>query len=255
MDTVFEMASRRDDEFADQTGRVELLWGTREPARRGPKPVLTIERLARTAVEVADADGLHAVSMQRVAGQVGLTKMALYRYVSDKADLLAIMIELAVGEPPDLTRVRGGWRPQLEVWARRMRETWQRHPWLPGVTLGNRLMGPREIGWSECAVGALTGTGLGGEERMDAVALLSGHIRNTRSPASAGTQPWTTERRLSPAVAELLDAYGHRFPALAAATAVPGSARHDGFEFGLERILDGLQLLIDSRSRPRRPGG
>jgi AcrR family transcriptional regulator len=244
------MASKGNGEFGEQAGRVELLWGTRDPPRRGPKPALTIERLAATAIELADADGLHAVSMQRVAGQLGFTKMALYRYVSDKADLLAIMIEMAVGEPPDLDAVPGGWRPKLEVWARRMRETWQRHPWLPGITLGHRLMGPREIGWSECAVGALAGTGLDGEQRMDAVALLSGHIRNTQSPAFAGTQPWTPERRLNPTVTELLGAYGHRFPALAAATSAgPGSSRSDGFEFGLERILDGLQLLVERRSR------
>jgi hypothetical protein len=106
-----------------------------------------------------------------------------------------------------------------------------------------------EVGWPERAVGALAGTGLDGGEQMDAVFLLSGHIRNTQSATMAGTQPWTTERALSPAVTQLLHAYGDRFPALiAAAGAAGGASRDNGWRFGLDRILDGLELLITKRA-------
>jgi AcrR family transcriptional regulator len=189
---------------------------------------------------------MDAVSMQRVAGTLDVTKMALYRYVASKAELIAVMTETAVGEPPDLSAVRGGWRPRLHRWAELLLATWQQHPWLPAVTVGDRLMGPRETGWTEVAVAALTETGLTGAERMDAVFLISGHVRNTQS--AAGTQPWTKQRRLSPLLADLVRREKERFPALVAATeSVVDGPADNGWSFGLTRILDGLQLLVDGR--------
>ena len=82
---------------------------------RGPKPALTLEAIAETAIRVADADGLDAVSMQRVAAELGFTKMALYRYLPGKSDLLALMVEHALGGPPDLGDVT--WRQGLRAWA------------------------------------------------------------------------------------------------------------------------------------------
>jgi AcrR family transcriptional regulator len=233
--------------FEGQGGTVELLWGLREPPSRGPKPTLSIGRIAQAAIDIADADGLAAVSMQRVADALDVTKMALYRYLAGKAELLACMIEQAVGDPPDLAHLLGGWRPKLQAWARQMWASWDCHPWLPGATTGDRVMGPKELGWTECAVGALAGSGLSGRERLDAVFVLSGHIRNTRSLATAGTQPWTTRRQL-----ELLRDHGDRFPALMAAVPAAEEASLSGDraarEFGLARILDGLGLLIAERS-------
>jgi AcrR family transcriptional regulator len=238
-----------------QAGTIELLWARRPAPSRGPKPTLSVEGIARAAVELADAEGLGAVSMQRVAERLGVTKMALYRYVAGKGALLAVMTEQAVGDPPDLDRVRGGWRGKLEAWARAMWATWDRHPWLPGATTGDRVLGPRELGWTERAVAALAGTGLAGREQLDVVLVLSGHIRNTRSMAAAGTQPWTSRRQV-----ELLRQHGDRFPALMAAVLAAGDPSRRGSdharEFGLARILDGLELLVAERSPPagRRPG-
>jgi AcrR family transcriptional regulator len=244
-----QMTTRNDSTPGERAGSVELLWGLRAQPSRGPKPALSVERIARAAIEIADADGFAAISMQRVASHLGFTKMALYRHVADKAELLAVMIETAAGEPPDLESIPGGWRPKLEEWAHRLRASWQRHRWLPAITVGLRVLVPMEVGGTECAVGALAGTGLDGAEQMDAVFLLSGHIRNTQSATMAGTQPWTTERALSPAVTELLHAYGDRFHALiAAAGSAAGASRDNGWRFGLDRILDGLELLIAKRA-------
>src|SRR3954462_8643105 len=88
LDTVFggrqernsiAMASTGEDGYDEQAGTVELLWGLRERPTRGPKPALSIERIADAAVAVADAEGLAAVSMQRVASELDFTKMSLYR--------------------------------------------------------------------------------------------------------------------------------------------------------------------------------
>ncbi|MFI9814936.1 TetR/AcrR family transcriptional regulator [Saccharothrix variisporea] len=228
---------------------VDLLWEPRDRGGRPQRLALTVDRIAAAAIEVADSEGMAAVSMQNVAARLDVTKMALYRHVASKADLVAVMIESAVGDPPDLSPIPG-WRARLTRWAELMRETWRRHPWLPAATTGERPTGPREVGWTESAVAALADTGLTGAERMDAVFLLSGHIRNTQSSATAGTQPWTTDKHLR----EVLHRHRDRFPALFAAATEAATTTDNtpdnGWTFGLTRILDGLSTLIDTRRRP-----
>ncbi|MEV6522678.1 TetR/AcrR family transcriptional regulator C-terminal domain-containing protein [Longispora sp. NPDC051575] len=88
--------------LGDQTRTAELLWGPGPRPSRGPKPGLTLERIVAAAIAIADAEGLAAVSMQRVAGDLDFTKMSLYRYVPGKAELTALMVDAAMGPPPDL---------------------------------------------------------------------------------------------------------------------------------------------------------
>jgi AcrR family transcriptional regulator len=244
---------------ADQSA-ADLLWGLREPPTRGPRPGLTLEGIASTAVHIADSEGLGALSMQRVAAALPVTKMALYRYVSGKAELTSVMIEAAVGEPPQFAGLPGGWRARLEEFARLLGEAWRVHPWLPWATVGDRVMGPRELGWVESAVSALRGTPLDGTERLDAVFVLFGHIRNTQSMSTAGTQPWTADKRLTPTMRRLLGEHAAEYPALSEAFQVSaadsagegfaGGSADNGREFGLRRLLDGLELLIDQRGGP-----
>src|SRR5258707_1378038 len=103
-----------DDAPGDYRRTIELLWGERSEPRRGPKPSLSVEQIARAAGAVADAEGLEAVSMQRVAQECGVTTMALYRYVPGKAELIALMLDIGLGPAPHLDEVPGGWRPRLE---------------------------------------------------------------------------------------------------------------------------------------------
>jgi AcrR family transcriptional regulator len=243
------MATTSEGVEDEREGITALLWGERAKPRRGPKPALDIDRIARTALRIADAEGLAAVSMQRVAGELDFTKMALYRYIAGKAELLAVMIDLAVGDPPDLGPVPGGWRPRLEEFARLLAAAWERHPWLPWATMGDRVMGPNEVGWIECAVGALDGTGLTGAEQLDAVFVLCGHIRNTQSTATAGTQPWSSDKRVAPAMDDVLGPNADRFPALAAAVAAAedGAPGDNGRAFGLRCLLDGLASVVAQR--------
>ncbi|QWF81207.1 TetR/AcrR family transcriptional regulator [Amycolatopsis sp. CA-230715] len=226
----------------------DLLWNQRADPPKPARLALTVDRIAEAALALADAEGIESVSMQQAAARLDVTKMALYRHVANKAQLLGVMTELAIGPAPDLAGVRGGWRGRLVEWCRLMRETWQRHPWLPTATVGDRPTGPREVAWTESAVAALEGTGLTGGERMDAVFLLSGHLRNTHSQASGGTQPWLADRSLRPLVA------GHPelFPALVKAASevdpgVDGDEFDHGWQFGLDRILDGLAAVIKKR--------
>ena len=221
---------------------VELLWGDRAAPTRGPKRSLSVEQIADVAVAAADADGIEAVSMQRVAESLDLTKMSLYRYLSGKSELVAVMIERAVGDPPDLSRVRGGWRPRLERWARLMSDTWDAHPWLPWATVGDRVIGPREAGWTEAAVASLDDTPLPPDQRMDVVTTVSGLLRNTQSGMVTGTQPWHAERH-----AQLIREHADRFPASSRMVAGARSRKpRQTRDFGLRCFLDGVELQIES---------
>jgi AcrR family transcriptional regulator len=227
----------------DPDATAALLWGTRPASTRGPKATLNVAKIAAAAVAVADTEGIGNVSMQRVAQRLDFTKMSLYRHVSGKADLIAVMVELAVGDPPNLQRVRGGWRPRLERWARLLSATWEEHPWLPGVTVGNRVMGPREMGWVESAVAALSDTPLSITERMDVVTLMSGHLRNTQSGEVAGTQPWHDRSHLS-----LLQAHPDSFPSLRDLSEKQTRTPQQTRDFGLRCVLDGVGIAIAARS-------
>lgn len=111
-------------------------------------------------------------------------------------------------------------------------------------------MGPNEVAWVEQAVGALDGTGLEGDERIDAVLLVSGHVRTARSLASAGTFPWAGTRRLSPPMTSILRQHAERFPAILHAVDVasgrPIRSVDDGL--GLTAVLDGLDAEIGRRA-------
>jgi AcrR family transcriptional regulator len=183
--------------------------------------------------------------MQRIAADLGFTKMSLYRHVSSKAELLGIMIDTAVGEPPNLRLVPGGWRARLEEFVRQLSEVWQQHPWVPAVTAGVRTMGPREAGWTESAVAALAGTGLTSDERLAAAFIMFGHVRNTQSMTTTGTQAWSGDSEL----AERIRGRADLFPELNQALSGPTPALDDNARrFGLDRILDGLAALIEQRS-------
>ena len=222
------------------TPTAALLWEGRVAARRGPKPAMTLEQIAEAGVAIADEQGLDAVSMQAVADSLGFTKMSLYRYVAGKDELLAVMVEHAAGDPPALP-ARAGWRKQLGVWADALIESWLLHPWLPWATVGDRDMGPREVAWVECALRPLTRTRLTTSEQLDAVFLLFGHLRNTQSLTSAGTQPWH-----EPGVMAMLERHQDRYPALLGASAAKLS-RDNGRAFGLACILDGIEAQHQGR--------
>jgi AcrR family transcriptional regulator len=220
---------------------VEFLWGTRAQPTRGPKPAMSLERIADAAIAIADAEGLAAVSMQRVAADLGFTKMALYRYLPGKAELVAVMLERGIGPAPELTAE--GWRAALTQWCRLLLAECVRHPWAQQAMLGPRPLGPHELSWMERGVAALP-AGLTGAERLDTLAVLSLHARSL----AAGTTSRQHEAELNAAIGAVLAEHAERFPAVTAALAdVDPEGTDQAFEFGVARILDGIDVLIQSR--------
>jgi AcrR family transcriptional regulator len=219
----------------------ELLWGPQHRSR-GPKPAITLAEIAEAGIRIADTEGLDAVSMQRVADDLPVTKMALYRHVPGKTELVAVMSDLAIGPPPAHSRQR--WRQALKTWALELYAVFTEHPWLLQAMIGRRLLGPNELAWMDRGIQALADSGLDGGEQFDAILVLSSHVRNiAQQTISTGL----TEEHLNQALAEVLATEAARFPSLAAAMRTAGGSPNQGLEFGLERILDGLELLINGR--------
>jgi AcrR family transcriptional regulator len=236
-------------------GSVKVLWREKDHPNRGPKPTLSADQIARAAISIADSDGLAAVSMQRIAREVDVTTMALYRYFSSKAELIDLMIDIAGGPAPDLSAGSKRWRTKLEEWTRRCSSIYRNHPWFLQVATARwRTMGPNELAWLEAALRVLGGTGLPARQQREAFLVLIGLVRSNAEFTAATAHGPAFEHWLS-VMAKLLGKHRDRYPSLIAAidsgTFGPPSA--DGLEFGLKCILDGLESLVGRQERRPRP--
>ena len=242
------------------------LWGLATTARRGRPATLDVRRVVRTAVTLADRHGLDGVSLPRVASELGYTAMSLYRYVGSKDQLLTLMRDEAVGDPPVIDTSPAAWREGLRRWARAERRLYRRRAWLARLPIAPPA-GPNGIGWMECALHVLRGTGLGWAEKVGVLVLLSGMVRHTTLLAQDLEHGWAAarlgqaqaERRYSRSLKALIDP--DRFPETAALLASDileaPPARADAiddpdFAFGLERILDGVAIAVAGADRARR---
>jgi AcrR family transcriptional regulator len=244
-------------EDAELSARVALLWGQRESPRRGPKSTLTLEDITKAAVKVADTEGLGAVSMARVAAELGYATMALYRHVRSKDDLLLLMSDAAVEAPPDLGG-ETGWRAKLGLWARGVLAALRRHPWYAHIPITGPPIGPNNLAWFDSALGALADTGLGDGEKIAAVmsllTIVHGEVRLSVDLSSGFAENPEAFSQYGAALAAIVDP--RRFPALAEVVAagafepsedVTADIEAD-FEFGLTIFLDGLAAHIDRRT-------
>ena len=259
-----------------QVGRsMALLWRTTRKPTRGPKPGLTIDTVAAKAIELADAEGLPALSMRRVAEALGVAPMSLYTYVPSKAELVDVMLDAVYGESAaDLGRVpaapttRGQptWRAGLETRARADWALYERHPWVLQVPRARALLGPNELAVFEASLGMVEGLGLTAREMVAVVDVIAGFVAGAatgvaqaaRAPEETGLTDDEWWGSLEPMLDEVWDA--ERFPTTTAVQAgggfdvpddtVPYHVRFaiDDFEFGLERLLDGIEAFVAGRA-------
>ncbi|WP_214402849.1 TetR/AcrR family transcriptional regulator [Pseudonocardia lacus] len=236
-----------------------LLWGKADEPTRGPKPALTRERIVETAIAIADQEGVGALSMRRIAAALNVGAMSLYRYVPGKDELIDLMVDHSYGEGPALDET-GGWRERLEAVCRGEWAHYHRHPWLLHVQQGRPLMGPNALLSTEAALRILDGTGLDGREMIDAIVTTSswvaGLARTSVEASRAATETGVSDDEWWAAQEPYLsDAMGERYPMLGR---VAESGGFDGptdrsFEFGLRRVLDGLEVLIAARRAGEHP--
>jgi AcrR family transcriptional regulator len=234
---------------------IEAAWGLRERPSKGPKPGLTLDRIVNTAVGIASAEGLDAVSMGRIAKELGVSTMSLYRYVGAKSELYVLMQDVALGSPPAGPPPGGDWRTALEWWAWSTREVYHRNLWMLRVPLSGPPATPNSVAWWERAMEALEGTGLGEGAKVSVIMLVGGFVRN-EALMMADLAGVISASGQTPE--EVLSRYGHTLRRLADPARYPAVARmlDSGvmdeadepdyeFRFGLARILDGIALLVE----------
>ncbi|MEU8589445.1 TetR/AcrR family transcriptional regulator [Streptomyces sp. NPDC048664] len=247
---------------SDPTRTLELLW--REPgqgdSRRGPKQGLSVDTVVRAAVDLADSDGLDALTMRRIAQQLGVTPMTLYTYVPGKAELLDLMLDSVYLRMPRSDRSAASWRARVEAVAHENRDLYDRHPWVASMPTVRPPLGPGLMAKYEYELAAFDGLGLDDVEMDAALTLLLDFVRSVaraaldtqaaaRDSVMSDQQWWAANESL---LAKVFDPA--RFP-LAARVGSAAGAAHQGvynpehaFTFGLQRILDGLTHLM---GRPR----
>ncbi|WIM98100.1 TetR/AcrR family transcriptional regulator [Actinoplanes oblitus] len=224
---------------------LQVLWGVAERPTRGPQPALSLARIVAAAIEIADSDGLAALSMARLAERLGCAPMSLYRHVANKDELLVFMQDAAPGEPPVLP---AGWRDGLATWARALRAVLFAHPWILQASAGRPPLEPGQLAWLDRGLSAFRDTPLSHRERAETV-MAALYLTRGEAQISAvllgGTPDVTAD------YGALLDRFvtADRFPALAEAVA-DGVFRVDepeSFEIALARLLDGVEQLIATK--------
>ncbi|MFB7053291.1 GntR family transcriptional regulator [Streptomyces vinaceus] len=214
-------------------------------ARRG--------RIVRAAVAIADAEGLASLTMRRLAAELGVSAMSLYRHVSSREQLVVLMADAVFGEQTLPERPPPHWRERLELSAALQWRLYLAHPWLAGaMNLSRPLLIPNGIRHIDWALAALDGLGLDDDTRMHAAVTLFGYVRGhavdlepesdaARTSGVSG-QEWmrVQEARL----AALVD--GGAFPAFAGARADSALSPESLLDYGLTALLDGLATRIAS---------
>lgn len=237
---------------------VALAWGVAKNPQRGPKRELSIERIVEVAVGLADAGGLSAVSMAAIASELGVTSMALYRYVTSKDDLLVLMQEEGVGVPPESIREAGveGWRPGLEAWSDAMGETYREHSWLLDVPVESTPTTPNNLAWLDVALEILEPVAITGHQKTAVVLALiaqarwESHVRRgfLQATAAGGVSPTEVESRTESILRQLVSADDLQFVRAALDDGVFAPATEgDPFALGRKLVLDGVAALVAAR--------
>ncbi|MGW3264377.1 TetR/AcrR family transcriptional regulator C-terminal domain-containing protein [Streptomyces sp. NPDC001056] len=230
-----------------QGGRAEA------PSAPSAPSALTLGRIVTAAVAVADAEGLAAVSMRRVAAELGVATMSLYRHVTDKDDLLTRMMDMVIAEHPLPAEAPEDWRVAIELACRRLWDRFRRHPWLaPALSVTRPQMVISALPYSEWMLSVLHSRGVDLHTAFTAHLMLLNYARgiavNLESEREAeaysglDSEQWMDTQE--PEFLEIL-ATG-RFPALTRLATAGYDLDLDAlFEFGLQRLLDGLAALLD----------
>jgi AcrR family transcriptional regulator len=227
----------------------------REPASDpGPQLQLTRERVVSAAVRMADAEGVATLSMRRLAADLGVATMSLYRHVPSKDDLLDLMLDAVAAEIELPTRPSGDWRADLRQVAGQFRGAFRRHPWVLTTPASLPSFGPNTLRLIDFGYSVFTRLGLD----IDAAAELYGTVQSyitgftqaslaeesARRNSGLSDEEWRSA--VAPYVRKLVS--GGQYPTLSRQITEGGSREPDrSFEFGLERVLDGIAVYLDGR--------
>ncbi len=249
-DDVMQAATRVDPELRR---RSELLWEDRSPSTRGPRAAFTPEEVVRAAVSLADEEGFGAVTMHAISARLGFTTMAIYRYFPNKEALYDAIVDVGLGCPPRPVDPSGPWRLEVTRWAHAKREMLCARPWLAELPFVAAPHGPNWLSWLEALATPLSRTGLSAADLGQMISVIDGYTRgasDTSISLARSRARGVSDQAWAAAVgADLGRAIGDpRFTVFASilTAASEGKARSmaESFDFGLQRVLDGVERYV-----------
>lgn len=228
-----------------------------EQPARGPRPAFSRAQLTAAAIRIADAEGLDAISMRRLAAEIGSGTMSLYRYVSGKEDLVRLMQDAALTSA-DTVELPDDWREALRTWAGMIRDAYRAHPWVLEIPRGRlSVLMPASVRAADLGLAAMSGLDLADDEKIAAILLISQHVVSMveleRSLAAEGGPVVTPEG--AEALREVVTAehYPHLAPVMtrggyiADGEGAEPESVDDEYEFGLDMLIAGLESLARRR--------
>jgi AcrR family transcriptional regulator len=247
---------------AEMQRRSQLLWEDRSPSTRGPKASFTPDEVIAAAISIADEEGhLGAVTMQALSSRLGLTTMAVYRYFPNKEALYDAIIDTGMGLPPRPPTPPGPWRQEVTAWAHAKRRSLCARPWLAELPFVAAPHGPNWLSWLEGLAQPLSRAGFSGEILGQMLSIVDQFTRgasDTSISLARARARGITEQQWAAAVgADLGRAIGDpRFPAFASILTAPPEERprtmEESFDFGLQRVLDGIEAYLQKELRAAR---
>ncbi|MCP2341034.1 TetR/AcrR family transcriptional regulator [Actinomadura rupiterrae] len=231
--------------------RPEPIWARPERAAKGPAPSRSRRQIAEAAVALADAEGMEAVSMRKVAAELQVAATALYNYIGSKDELYDLMVDWVEGEDGPPPEPSGQWRTDLSTLAHRVRGSILRHPWMASVAAGRPSFGPNSLAWMEYGLAAMGDLGLDIDEILIANEILQAFVRGfaareiaeRQALQRAGLDAGDWQRALGPYIESVLERGDHPWLARVVRDAdVPHAENRQDLTFarGLDRVLDGL---------------
>ncbi len=242
------------------------IWSRPVRPPQSQRPSLAREQIVRAAIELADAEGLEAVTMRRLAQQLGAAAMSLYWHIPHKDDLLDLMLDTAFGEVelpeqelpeqelPEQEQPALDWRADLRLFARHMRDVLRRHTWLPSLISSRPLPSPNRLRYVERLFAALAGLGLDFNTISGILTTVEAYVDGS---AQHEVSPEEIRRRTGLAEAEWRATFAAylqqilssgQYPTVARLIAGNAGITADApFEFGLECVLDGIAARIATR--------
>lgn len=240
---------------------MRLLWrdAVEHVPQRGPRAALAIDSVIDAGIAIADAEGLDALTIRRLAGALGVSTMSVYTYVSGKAELVPLMLDTLHGRMAHAGYSAPDWRQRLALLAEDNRAFFALHPWAAAVSLARPPLGPGTMAKYERELLAFEGLGLSDPDMDSALTHLLSFVASCARAAAAQQQAelisgiddqgwWAANAPFFLLAFDRL-----RFPTAARVGAAAGEAIGGPYDpahawtFGLARVLDGFAALIARR--------
>ncbi|TLP97434.1 TetR/AcrR family transcriptional regulator [Nesterenkonia salmonea] len=234
------------------TRSLQLLWNGLPEPEKGPKPKLRLDQIVEAGVALADAEGLEALSMRRLARVLDVGTMSLYRYVPSKTELLNLMLDSVVGPSQHrLSLVGGDWRTFLTATVHEGRRLYLNHPWTLQANWSRPVLGPNSVADLELFMAGVKDLPLSDQRKMDLATVLDsyaqGTVRQEMMWINAASESGMTDDEFWGYQVPTLEREmtSGRFPMMAALdNETFNSTWEESFEFGLQLLLDGLETTI-----------